>query len=521
MKRLLVSILFLAIGAVLFQGFQCQTREMGSAKNYIKRGEHEKAIKSLNMEIKKNPKNVEAYILLAETKSYLKDYEGAANAILEAKEVAKLPNDKSRINNYIFTLKNRYDEEIRAKYNKYAGTNELKYIDSALNLVDIKLKLRPKMADSYRSKGMFLIVKGDTTEAIESYYKYIELMQEEIDFAKEHNIFLNAPRQNLVDAIGDTEKNISTNDSLKAEIFMNGEQPVYVVSQLTDNKFLILNWQVEPPQGWDLNEKFFGDDVSYVLFVIDRLINVEYSKENYTKVLELLNLAKQLDPEDPKTMESIVQVYRDMGRENEAFELLKKLTEKDPGNKYYWNEYGNLYFQKEDYDKALEMFQKALDIDPNYDTALLNAASTYINKAVIIYKEEDAKQDEDRKYQINEDAYFPFYKKAAENLEKVLELEDYQSDFTLLKELVIIYHNLHMEDKFQENLSKIKRMEYRITSEQSSTYFKTMMNLMGELSASFNSIQIAENPNEEPNEDENPYKKDYEKYKEKYKKSLN
>ena len=66
MKHYIKLIAILIIATIALQGFQCASREMTTAKVAIKSGEIDKAIENLNKEIEKNPKNGEAYILLAE-----------------------------------------------------------------------------------------------------------------------------------------------------------------------------------------------------------------------------------------------------------------------------------------------------------------------------------------------------------------------------------------------------------------------------------------------------------------------
>lgn len=66
MKKIALTIMMLIIGAVAFQGFQCASRNMTTAKVAFNNRDFDKAIEFLNMELAQNPNNGEAYVYLTE-----------------------------------------------------------------------------------------------------------------------------------------------------------------------------------------------------------------------------------------------------------------------------------------------------------------------------------------------------------------------------------------------------------------------------------------------------------------------
>ena len=49
-----------------------------------------------------------------------------------------------------------------------------------------------------------------------------------------------------------------------------------------------------------------------------------------------------------------------------AIDSYEKALEIDPTFANRWNNLGNVYYDKKEYDKAFECYEKAFELDPNY-----------------------------------------------------------------------------------------------------------------------------------------------------------
>lgn len=93
---------------------------------------------------------------------------------------------------------------------------------------------------------------------------------------------------------------------------------------------------------------------------------VDYVKSNFE------NLSTNFHPTDPKSMILNMIGYElmrdeELGRANQAFKLNTELFPEDPN---VWDSYGECLLNQGHKDKALEMYRKALSIDPEFPSAL-------------------------------------------------------------------------------------------------------------------------------------------------------
>lgn len=82
-----------------------------------------------------------------------------------------------------------------------------------------------------------------------------------------------------------------------------------------------------------------------------------------------------LTPDDETVQNFRIQIYRDQGKLDQALRELQELVQRDPRNKFYLASYALVLLQMERYDDAIAEYEKALQLDPQYDVALFNAAA--------------------------------------------------------------------------------------------------------------------------------------------------
>ncbi|MCQ2592760.1 MAG: tetratricopeptide repeat protein [Treponema sp.] len=95
------------------------------------------------------------------------------------------------------------------------------------------------------------------------------------------------------------------------------------------------------------------------------------------KAKNALLKAYELNPYDADTIESLGTIYISLKQIDEAADLAYESLGFDEENPRFWNLWGVSYFQKEEYEKASELFEQAVFLNPYYMDALLNLKDTY------------------------------------------------------------------------------------------------------------------------------------------------
>ncbi len=163
-----------------------------------------------------------------------------------------------------------------------------------------------------------------------------------------------------------------------------------------------------------------GQEIEITYENLWRLGDCFFFKEEYERAIECYNKGLQINPqsgynlhqlgviyyrwgdydaaedfysqalrrkEDPNTWANLSSVYiykRDFKRGSEALEKFKAQSEKFSAKKeafYLWN-YGSIFLYKKDYEKALEFYNKALELDPSDESN----ARYYFKLGYIAYK---------------------------------------------------------------------------------------------------------------------------------------
>lgn len=122
-------------------------------------------------------------------------------------------------------------------------------------------------------------------------------------------------------------------------------------------------------------------------------------QDNGQKAVEILEKAREVHPENGDIMNQLLNAYVATGQIAKARRSFKEAVQQDPENKVYRYNYGSLLLQAQEYDAAIEQLEKAVEIDPNYASALYNLGAAYQNKGVNVNDEisqmdEQLRQDE-------------------------------------------------------------------------------------------------------------------------------
>lgn len=483
------------MGALILQGFQCSSREMTTAKVAFKNGDYDKALDFAQQELTKNPQSSEAYLLIADVYMMKGNMKKAAEFAVKAEQVPskdpKLAQRPKMLINKIWV--DCYNSGID-NFNRYFSTKNTKFLDSAINYFEVGKSVRPQMLDFYALIGQAYELRGDTLSALSEYTEYANKSKKELDWITSKSVYLTQARGELLAKFGKPKLTVgisgSAGDSLLTDHYEIEGKDVYFFYK--DNKkdlnFSLSGWRYDPPKHWLPNEQSQWNVYNVAPYAA--LAQIYYFRKKYDEALKYVKILGVLEPGNTNANAFLVQIYQDMGKMDEAENYLKQLVRENPKNKIFYAQLGDLYQTNKEFDKSIENYKKALEIDPNYDIAIRNIASSYKNRASIVQakiKEElDAekkKEEADKKYKStykpNLEAYYPDLRESAKYFEMALRTEQYKYDYQVYSDLVNIYFVMDDKSKMNNYIEKLEQIESFIPQNQREYYYMELVKIFG------------------------------------------
>ncbi len=142
----------------------------------------------------------------------------------------------------------------------------------------------------------------------------------------------------------------------------------------------------------------------------------------------------------------LIDYYSNNNKFDDAMQFADDMLAKDPNNTFYLYVKGYLYHNMKNYDKAIEFYQKTIEVDPKYAEAYSNLGLIYCLQAQD-FSEKATTDVNDPKYKEDQATLKVFYEKAKPNYEKARELKPDQKDLWL-NGLYRVYYNLQMGPEF-------------------------------------------------------------------------
>lgn len=170
--------------------------------------------------------------------------------------------------------------------------------------------------------------------------------------------------------------------------------------------------------------------------------------------LEALKKGFETYPEDNGVLTSLIQIYLDVNRTDEAMKYLEMAIAQDPKNTTYYFAQGSLYEKLKDEANAIKVYTKALDIDSEFFNANYNLGALYYNKGV---KQIDIANgipaNENTKYEAELKKADVWFEKALPFMEKCDTLQP--NDNMTLESLKNLYYRLKKMDEYNVTLEKL------------------------------------------------------------------
>jgi tetratricopeptide (TPR) repeat protein len=159
-------------------------------------------------------------------------------------------------------------------------------------------------------------------------------------------------------------------------------------------------------------------------------------------------------PTDNGVLTSLIQIYLDMGKTDDAMKYLEMAIAQDPTNTTYYFAQGTLYEKLGDEANAIKTYERGLEIDSEFFNANYNLGALYYNKGVQqIEFANSVPASDSAKYEAETKKADVWFIKALPFMEKCDVLQP--NDNMTLESLKNLYYRLKQMDKYNAILEKL------------------------------------------------------------------
>jgi len=334
---------------------------------YLKR--YEEALQCYDKAIELNPKQVDVWTNKGTVLYYLKRYEEALQCYDKAIESDPKEVDAWINKGITFAIIERYDEaiecydkvielapkEVDAWINKGSTFAIIERYDEAIECYDKAIELAPKRVDAWVNRGSVFAIIERYDEAIECYDKAIELEANYVDaWVNKGNVL--AVIGNNADAIECYDKAIEL-------------APNYV--DAWTNKAVILTSLKRYEEALECYDKAIDLDSQNINILLNKA-NMCYISNRYKVLLECCDKILKLDHEQIGAWNGKGFALRALGEYEKATECYKKILEIESktinydvkSDFFYCNKKDLILYEYKSWEKALEYYDKALEVNP-------------------------------------------------------------------------------------------------------------------------------------------------------------
>ncbi len=102
-------------------------------------------------------------------------------------------------------------------------------------------------------------------------------------------------------------------------------------------------------------------------------------KKEYKETIKILEKSADYKGITERYYQLLGNTYDELGKSEKAIEVYDKGLKQFPNSGMIWLEKGNVYWGKEDYNKALTFYEKGIELDPKFPSNYYRAARIYCN----------------------------------------------------------------------------------------------------------------------------------------------
>jgi tetratricopeptide (TPR) repeat protein len=436
-------VILLGVASFMFFGYQCGSPEFTGAKVHIQQKNFPEAVRLLEIEVKKNPTNEEAWFLLGNLKGDQGNLEGMNAAFNECLKIS--PKHAADIRSMRFS---KWGQSLNAGVNmlEKASADSSQYYEFAIGAFKKAIEAWPDTSLTYRYLAYVYNNKGDFDNALITFKKAWDLGKDKESIKRVGRIYL---------ARGDDHKGkFETANAVKLKTLKNLEDVKKATVKDRVKDFIGLpdstkkGPKASTKEDWiyktyKLTISFDGDRV------VDRkwgqpAFNVDIDSteshlamEQYENAMETLKIARAADTTDNEALNFLLKAYIESNRIEPAVREFERAVKTDPSKTNHYI-LGVLYRTLVRFDDALKEFKEANRLDPNDCEVVFDIAATYYNWGVDMIKIAEDKSEQS-------DAYKEKFQAALPYMEKVTECK--KDDANVWETMGTIYARLGQQDK--------------------------------------------------------------------------
>lgn len=420
MRPFAVLVLVVTAFALLtFQGFQCASSEFTGAKLQLQQKNFKEAKRLLELEVKKNPGNEEAWYLLGAVDGDEQDYKAMNEAFNEALKISD--KHKSEIHSIRY---NKWGQHLNAgvNYLERATPESSMYFDKSIAEFNMAIDAWPDTALTYKYLGYTYNNRGDYDSASIAFRTAWEQGGDVEALKRLARIY------------------IFQGDKYKSKFDAENAEPIKILKNLAKIRKNSRKNDVMTALGAPENIKrgsrssrkeewYYGKYNLTLTIEKDRVTAKEFSKpyvpnidstnyfaamKEYNEAITLLQSAKAATEEDAEVLNIMLNAFVQANRIKEAITEYERVTRQHPDNKMNHYILGVLYRSAADFSDAVKEFQKASELDPSFTDAIFDLGATYYNWGVEIMKSSDEKGETSTEHKEKFKKALPYLQQVAE-----------------------------------------------------------------------------------------------------------
>ncbi|MDD4426149.1 MAG: tetratricopeptide repeat protein [Mariniphaga sp.] len=177
-------------------------------------------------------------------------------------------------------------------------------------------------------------------------------------------------------------------------------------------------------------------------------------KKDTLGALEALQEGFDRYPEDNNIVTSLIQIYLDMNKTEDAMKYLNLAIQQDPNNPTFHFAQGTLHEKMGNIDNAVDSYEKSISVDKEFFNGYYNLGAVFYNKGV---KQIDVANavptSNNEQYELELKKADDWFKEALPYMEKCYELKP--DDTSTLESLKNLYYRLKDMDNYNKMLEKL------------------------------------------------------------------
>ncbi|MCE7935303.1 MAG: hypothetical protein DYG96_12030 [Chlorobi bacterium CHB2] len=466
-----------------FSGFECASSEVTTARVALKSKDYKKAEEALKKEVAARPGNTEAWLLLGDIYNDQSRWVEMDEAYAKAEAIpsASISDGQRqdiaarRFNGWL----NKFNTALR-DYNNSRYSQALKELDSA----EMLRKNYPE--NTFLRAQVYLGLK-DEAMTTKTYQQYTEIAGRDVTPGLEMGLALGLNRSQLEARAGKPDA-AQVVDSAGGFAFYKAKN-LYVYfapAEKPGEASLVEGWKFYSTSDKtpEIIRQQLGNTIRsspWYSLGVQAYNAAESDPKKFDDALKYLRTVEQLDASRDDIGEIVAEIYVATKRTDEAMKALDEQIRRDPKNPRPYINYGNLYNEQKQYDKAIEQFAKVLPLglpsdDKALQTALFNLGAVYKNLGA-------RKQDEIREASKGKptadqiEQYRKPLRESKKYFEQLKGIPARRGDYQLLGELANLYDVLGETDNLKNAVREMEAVENVGDNARTADYWRRLSRL--------------------------------------------